>query len=75
MAARSLLVVMYDTVVGRIRQNSAAADSQFTYDPQYAATGSTPLSVRVPVADTTSSLRLARSVRLAASRQCLARPR
>lgn len=53
MAARRLLVVLYDVVVGEIHQGSAVAEPEFTYDPDYAESGSTPLSVRMPVADTT----------------------
>lgn len=53
MDTRSLLVVMYDTVIGRIDQRTATADPEFTYDPGYADTGSTPLGVRMPVAATT----------------------
>lgn len=52
MAPRSLLVVMYDTVVGRIDQRSATADPEFIYASEYADSGSTPLGVRMPVAET-----------------------
>jgi serine/threonine-protein kinase HipA len=53
MAARSLLVLMYDAVVGRIDQRSPTADPELTYSAEYADTGATPLGVRLPVADTT----------------------
>ncbi|WP_109510458.1 type II toxin-antitoxin system HipA family toxin [Nocardioides speluncae] len=53
MAARRLLVVMYDAVVGWVDQRSPAADPAFTYSTEYADAGSTPLGVRLPVADTT----------------------
>ncbi|WP_131747143.1 type II toxin-antitoxin system HipA family toxin [Frankia sp. Cppng1_Ct_nod] len=53
MPARNLLVVMYGGVVGRVTQTSATAEPEFTYEPTYLATGSTPLGVRMPLADTT----------------------
>jgi serine/threonine-protein kinase HipA len=46
---------MYDHVVGHIERRSAAAAPQFTYSGEYADTTATPLSVRMPVADTTYS--------------------
>lgn len=61
MAARSLLVVMYDTVVGRIDQRSPTREPEFTYESEYAATGATPLGIRMPVADTTYRGRYVRS--------------
>ncbi|WP_322755278.1 type II toxin-antitoxin system HipA family toxin [Frankia sp. Cas3] len=54
MAARSLLVVLYGVVVGRIAQRGAAAEPEFTYEPAYlAARPSTPLGVRIPLSGTT----------------------
>ncbi|WP_322749021.1 MULTISPECIES: HipA N-terminal domain-containing protein, partial [unclassified Frankia] len=53
MPVRNLLLVMYGGVVGRVTQTSATAEPEFTYEPAYLATGSTPLGVRMPLADTT----------------------
>lgn len=54
MAARSLLVVLYGVVVGRVEQRGAAAEPEFTYEPAYlAARPSTPLAVRMPLSATT----------------------
>jgi serine/threonine-protein kinase HipA len=44
---------MYGGVVGHVTQSSATAEPEFTYEPAYLATGSTPLGVRMPLADTT----------------------
>jgi serine/threonine-protein kinase HipA len=54
MAARSLLVVLYGVVGGRVAQRGAAAEPEFTYEPSYlAARPSTPLGVRMPLSGTT----------------------
>jgi HipA-like protein len=53
MAPRRLLVVLYGEVIGRIDQRSPIAEPEFTYDQDYVHAGSTPLGVRMPVADTT----------------------
>lgn len=53
MAVRDLLVVLYGVEVGRIHQRSAVSEPEFTYDPSYVESGSTPLSVRMPLSDTT----------------------
>jgi serine/threonine-protein kinase HipA len=53
MAPRRLLVVLYGEVIGRIDERSPLAEPEFTYDQDYVHAGSTPLGVRMPVADTT----------------------
>lgn len=53
MARRRVLVVLYGDVIGWIDQRSPLAEPEFTYAEDYADTGSTPLGVRLPVADTT----------------------
>lgn len=51
MPARSLLVVLYGRVIGRIEQRSAFAEPAFTYDAAYVESGSTPLGTGLPIAD------------------------
>jgi len=47
MVARTLLVVRYGVVVGRVEQRGAASEPEFTYEPAYlAARPDTPLAVR-----------------------------
>ncbi|MGI5221456.1 type II toxin-antitoxin system HipA family toxin [Nocardia sp. CA-290969] len=53
MSARSLLVVLYGRVIGQVGQRSVFAEPEFTYDPEYVETGSTPLAIGLPIADTT----------------------
>jgi serine/threonine-protein kinase HipA len=53
MAARRLLVVMYGSVIGRINRRSDAAEPEFEYDSGYLVDGSTPLGVRLPLAEGT----------------------
>ena len=53
MTSRLLEVVMYDQLVGQISQRSAAADPEFTYDPDYLDSASTPLAILLPLADAT----------------------
>ena len=53
MRQHELAVVMYGQLVGRIKQLFRTAEPEFTYDPGYVEAHSTPLSVQMPVADTT----------------------
>lgn len=53
MTVRRLLVVLYGEVVGHVDQLSAVAEPEFVYDATYMESGSTPLGVRLPIADVT----------------------
>ncbi|WP_407320453.1 type II toxin-antitoxin system HipA family toxin [Isoptericola halotolerans] len=53
MTARQLVVSLYGAVIGRIDQRAPSAEPEFTYTPDYLAQGSTPIGIRMPLADTT----------------------